>query len=232
MEACARAAEGHDGYLISPGILSADLQNVVLVDGESFPLYMERSAAESIAALAASNKLPESALSNSLPRFRAYLAQTANRPAWETYASNPANSAAPQVRQNLGDLDIILARNADGLPRVNQSDYIANFFTRYRLTSGAFKGFAFGGGMNVLGRRLMALRTGFPADYSGSYRTFSALLSYERRWRQVTGSFQLNASNLFNDENFRYTSLLATGTPQLFRISDPRALTLTATFKL
>jgi outer membrane receptor for monomeric catechols len=78
----------------------------------------------------------------------------------------------------------------------------------------------------------MALRTGFPADYSGSYRTFSALLSYERRWQKVTGSFQLNASNLFNDENFRYTSLLATGTPQLFRISDPRTLTLTATFKL
>lgn len=182
--------------------------------------------------VSANYSLPESALSNSLPRFRAYLAQTANRPAWEAYANNPANSAATQVRQNLGDIDVILARNADGLPRVNQSDYIANFFTRYRLTSGRFKGFAFGGGVNVLGRRLMALRTGFPADYSGSYRTFSALLSYERRWRQVTGSFQLNASNLFNDENFRYTSLLATGTPQLFRISDPRALTLTATFKL
>jgi hypothetical protein len=42
----------------------------------------------------------------------------------------------------------------------------------------------------------------------------------------------LNVTNLFNDENFRYTSLLATGTPQLFRISDPRTLTFTATFKL
>lgn len=182
--------------------------------------------------LSANFSLPDSVLSNSLPRYRAYLARPENRAAWEAYANNPANSAATEVGQNLRDIDVILSRNADGLPRVNQSDYVANVFTRYRLRQGTFKGLAFGGGMNVLGRRLMALRTGFPADYSGSYRTFSALLSYERRWKKITGSFQLNASNLFNDENFRYTSLLATGTPQLFRISDPRTLTLTATFKL
>ena len=109
---------------------------------------------------------------------------------------------------------------------------MVNLFTRYRITKGVFKGLAFGGGMNALGRRLMAQRTGFPPDYSGSYHTFSALASYERKWKKVTGSFQVNASNLFNDENFRYTSLLATGTPQLYRISDPRTLTFTATFKL
>lgn len=182
--------------------------------------------------VSANYSLPDSVLSNSLPRFRAYLAQAANRPAWEAYANNAANSAATQVRQNLSDIDVILASNADGLPRVNQSDYIANIFTRYRITAGGFKGFAFGGGMNMLGRRLMALRTGFAPDYSGSYRTFSALLSYDRKWKKLTGNFQLNVTNLFNDENFRYTSLLATGTPQLFRISDPRTLTFTATFKL
>lgn len=182
--------------------------------------------------VSANYSLPDSVLSNSLPRFRAYLAQAANRPAWEAYAANAANSAAPQVRQNLSDLDLILARNSDGLPRVNQADYIANLFTRYRITSGGFKGFAFGGGMNMLGRRLMALRPGFAPDYSGSYRTFSALLSYDRKWKKLSGNFQLNVTNLFNDENFRYTSLLANGTPQLFRISDPRTLTFTATFKL
>ena len=182
--------------------------------------------------MSANFSLPDSVLSNSLPRFRAYLAQPSNRPAWEAYASNSANSAAAQVRQNLSDLDLILARNADGLPRVNQADYIANLFTRYRLTKGAFRGLAFGGGVNVLGKRLMALRTGFPRDYSGSYRTFSALLSYDRKWKRLSGNFQLNAANLLNDENFRYTSLLASGTPQLFRISDPRTFTFTATFKL
>jgi outer membrane receptor protein involved in Fe transport len=182
--------------------------------------------------VSANYSLPESVLSNSLPRFRAYLAGAENRPAWETYANNPANSAAADVRRNLSDIDLVLARNADGLPRVNQSDYIANLFTRYRMTSGRLKGFAFGGGVNMLGQRLMALRTGFAPDYSGSYRTFSALLSYDRKWKKLTGNFQLNVTNLFNDENFRYTSLLATGTPQLFRISDPRTLTFTATFKL
>lgn len=77
----------------------------------------------------------------------------------------------------------------------------------------------------------MALRPNFPRDYSGSYHTFSGLLSYETKWRKVTASFQLNVSNLLDDENFRYTSLLASGTPQLFRISDPRVMTLTSTFR-
>ncbi len=135
------------------------------------------------------------------------------------------------MRQNLQDIDVILDRNADGLPRVNQSDYVANLFTRYRFTRGVVKGLAVGGGMNVVGRRLMALRPGFPRDYSGNYRTFSALLSYERKWKKTTGSLQLNVTNLTDEENFRYTSLLATGTPQLFRISDPRKMTLTATVK-
>jgi len=182
--------------------------------------------------LSANFSLPDSVLSNSLPRYRRYLAQAANRPAWEAYANNPANSAAAAVAQNLRDIDVILARNADGLPRVNQADYVANVFSRYRFAQGALRGFSFGAGVNFLGKRLMALRTGFPPDYSGSYRTFTALLGYERKWRNVTGSFQLNVTNLLNDENFRYTSLLATGTPQLFRISDPRTLTFTATFKL
>lgn len=179
--------------------------------------------------LSANFSLPESVLSNSLPRYRRYLGE--NRPAWETYAANPTNSAAEQVRQNLQDIDVILDRNADGLPRVNQTDYVANVFTRYRLTRGVLKGLAMGGGMNVVGRRLMALRPGFPRDYSGSYRTFSALVSYERKWKKTTGSLQLNVTNLTDEENFRYTSLLATGTPQLFRISDPRKMTLTATVK-
>lgn len=182
--------------------------------------------------LSANFSLPDSVLSNSLPRFRRYLAQAANRPAWEAYANNPANSAASAVTQNLRDIDVILARNADGLPRVNQADYVANVFSRYRFAQGTLRGVSFGAGVNLLGQRLMALRTGFPPDYSGSYRTFTALLGYERKWRQVTGSFQLNATNLLNDENFRYTSLLPSGTPQLFRISDPRTLSLTASFKL
>jgi iron complex outermembrane receptor protein len=216
-----------------------------LQSGLTFPIYNDTQDATATGyeldvtanltpgwSVSANYSLPESVLSNSLPRFRAYLSRPANRAAWEAYANNPANSAATQVRQNLSDIDLVLARNADGLPRINQSDYIANIFTRYRITSGSFKGFAFGGGMNMVGRRLMALRSGFAPDYSGSYRTFSGLLSYDRKWKKLSGNFQLNVTNLLNDENFRYSSLAATGVPQLFRISDPRTLTFTATFKL
>jgi putative transposase len=44
-------------YLISRGVLYADLQNVVLVDGDSVALYTDLLAAESIAAMTASNNM-------------------------------------------------------------------------------------------------------------------------------------------------------------------------------
>lgn len=179
--------------------------------------------------LSANCSLPKSVLSNSLPRYRKYLA--VNRPVWESYAANPANTGAARVQENLADIDLILARNADGLPRPNQADYLANVFTRYRATRGALAGLSIGGGVNIVGPRLMSLRIGQPNAFSGSYHTLSALMGYDRKWRRISGNFQLNVANLLDQQNFRYTSLLASGTPQLFRISDPRKLTLTVTLK-
>lgn len=173
--------------------------------------------------------LPESELSNSLPRYRGYVNE--NRAAWEAAANNPANPDAAAIRNNLATIDAELARQADGLPRADNVNFLVNIFSRYRVSTGVLKGLEFGGGANFVGRRLIALDASQNRIHSDGFSTVSALLAYSKKWRGVDWRLQLNVSNLLDDENFRYSSLLASGVPQQYRISEPRVFSLTTSAK-
>jgi outer membrane receptor for monomeric catechols len=105
------------------------------------------------------------------------------------------------------------------------------------------KGFSFGAGGNFRGKSKIGstLVSPFNYVYGESYAVISSHVGYTRRFGNVTGKFQINVSNLLDNDD-----LIATGTqdyrvggttsnpllrvPSAYRYLDPRRFTFTASF--
>lgn len=118
-----------------------------------------------------------------------------------------------------------------------ERDLTANLYTTYSFRDGWLKGFAFGGGANFRGKQVIGNANGSPFHYryANAYTLVSAHTRYDYRFGKVRARFQLNVSNLLDEENVVYTAYSVNATaggdvPNAFRYHQPRKVSLTASF--
>lgn len=159
------------------------------------------------------------------------------------------------IQNNLNTVNSTLLTGVDGFPVDGSSRYTANFFNSYRFTEGMLRGLRIGGGVQARGRfntnqvrqvygvnpanGLTQFYAPNPLDNikAEGYNLYSLMLGYEGKFRNLPWSFQLNVSNLLNEEKVIFTSAstytyvdaggITRGVqvPNLFRYLDPRKFT-------
>ena len=148
-----------------------------------------------------------------------------------------------------------LLTGVDGFPVDGSSRYTANFFNSYRFTEGKLRGVRIGGGVQARGRfntnQVRQVYGVNPANgltqfyapnaldniKTEGYNLYSLMLGYERKFRNLPWSFQLNVSNLLDENKVIFTSASTytyadaggvtkgVQVPNNFRYLDPRKFT-------
>src|SRR5690606_20786161 len=111
----------------------------------------------------------------------------------------------------------------------------------YTFHDGALEGFSIGGGTNIVGpAKVGAGATAFDYLYSDSYYLLSANLSYTMKLSDMRLKFQLNVSNLLDEDDLVTRSFAGsrvgglssnptTYVASAFRYQNPRQFVLSAT---
>lgn len=177
---------------------------------------------------------------NSLPRYRTYIAQ--NAATWQKNAGTVLTQIGGFTNATLGkstigdaqaDLNTILVSQfANGLIPLQHEEYALNGFTAYTFgkESGPWlDGLTVGGGLNYTARPIIGYNTNdptAPAYYGAANVTVSALLARQWQWGKHRIKLQLNIANLFDNENLLPTYKDNTGTYR-YNFQNPRSWSLT-----
>jgi outer membrane receptor protein involved in Fe transport len=173
------------------------------------------------------------------PGLRSYYG--ANIDAWRSgsarlTAEGNATGAA-RVNQNIGDIERTIQGFTEGRALNNTVDYTANLYSTYSFIQGALKGFAVGGGANFRGKTVVSNVNNQPFTYlyADEYYLVSAHASYSCKIGKTRARFQVNVSNLLDNDdivvrNYSFQSTLNADFVNEFRFQDPRKLTFSATF--
>jgi outer membrane receptor for ferric coprogen and ferric-rhodotorulic acid len=174
------------------------------------------------------------------------------------YAADEALTAARRtsIRNSINTINSTLLTAVDGFPVDQSPKYTANCFNSYRFSEGRLKGLRIGGGVQARGRfNTTAVRQVYgvnpangltqfyapdPLDNikAEGYNLYSLMLGYERRLGRQTWGFQLNVSNLLDEDKIIFTGTSGytysengvtkgVQVPQTFRYLDPRKFTFT-----
>jgi outer membrane receptor protein involved in Fe transport len=185
--------------------------------------------------------LPQTKLDSNYAQLRQYFAQ--HLATWQAGAADTANPNRASINTDVTNIQNDLNNAVVGTLLNSTTDYTANAYASYNFHQGRLKGFGVGGGMNLRGPSKVGARTGNAYDYlfAESYRLVSMHANYSRRIGKINARFQLNVSNLLDDETLVITGYntyrpgniaanpLLTA-PSAYRYNDPRKVTLTANF--
>ncbi len=172
--------------------------------------------------------IPTATQTNGAPFSKRLVAE--NRDRWIAAGNVIGGTVPAEIATALANLDFQFSLRQDGRPINTVRDYTANFFTRYRFSEGRLKGLSLGFGANFLGDNFVAVLNDQEV-FTGSYRIFSAMIGYDAKIADRDVRFQVNVSNLLDDENFRYMGFNAALQPTNYRVSDPREVRFSTTFK-
>lgn len=219
--------------------------------------------------LTANHSRPKQTTIEDSPGRIAYLA--ANRAEWEAGSRLAAGATVPGTNRVILDPGVIatslqnIDNSLNGLTNGTLANgtvrHSTNFYATYSFTEGALRGFGAGAGVNLRGHRKQGSRdaqlkfnTTTPTvaqtreaayDYLWvpSTEQWSAHASYTRRFGQkIRARFQLNVTNLLNDDTPQWSSYsvinanqLLNGNPRMQILSgftqfDPRKFTFTTSF--
>jgi outer membrane receptor for ferrienterochelin and colicin len=182
---------------------------------------------------------PDTQLLSDLVDTADYVA--ANRATWVSGANGldaTDPGAAARIRQNIQFIDQRLEGAAQGRPLNGSLKHTTNLFTNYFFTEGRMKGFNFGGGVNLRGARLVTNRPGdaFDLVYAKGFATFNLTAGYRTKIMDKPVRFQLNVSNLFDDQFIRterYSTYAIGGVneflPDRWAVTPPRRIQFTTT---
>lgn len=185
--------------------------------------------------------LPRTLLDSNYEQLRRYFATHVAQ--WQAGATDTTNPNRGQINTDLTNIQNDLNNAVVGTLLNNTTKYTGNTYATYTFSRGAWRGVAFGAGVNVRGPTKVGAATGSPFTYlyADSYKLFSAHLNYSRRIGRINARFQLNVSNVLDDETLVLTAYntyragnIATNplitAPSAYRYNDPRKFTLTANF--
>ncbi|HEU5081684.1 MAG TPA: TonB-dependent receptor [Opitutaceae bacterium] len=185
--------------------------------------------------------LPETKALNLRPGLNAYYNEHIAE--WKAAAADANNPAHQQIQADIDAIASDLSGAVPGVTLNNTYKYTGNIYATYTFNNGALKGFQVGAGGNFRGRSKIGNTLTSPFDYvyGDSYAVYSAHIGYSHRFGRVTNRFQLNVSNLFDEDKLIYTGTqdyrvggLSSNplirVPSAFRYIDPRRITFTTSF--
>jgi outer membrane receptor protein involved in Fe transport len=121
-------------------------------------------------------------------------------------------------------------RAALGDPR-----YSANLRTNYSFPDGLLKGFSIGGGVRWRGETITAYTAAGDALETSGFALYDLNLGYSTdvtiAGKRIPLQFQLNANNLFDDQDILPTRLYDNGSIRTFRLQEPRQIYGTITVR-
>jgi iron complex outermembrane receptor protein len=173
-----------------------------------------------------------------IDRYRPLFSANAARPAPGAGATADATVGS---RLNIIDADhLIRLIRPEGAPRLGEARYSANLRANQRFTQGRLRGFSAGAGLRWRGDTPVGYTSSDPAlrraiEVSG-FTLVDANIGYERRaqifGRRTTLSFQLNVSNLLDEDDLVPSRVFDDGSIRTYRFQAPRDwfFTVTARF--
>lgn len=185
--------------------------------------------------------LPETKAIDLRPGLQAYFAE--HLAEWQAGANDASNPQRAAIQADIDSIRSDLTGSVPGVTISNTYKYTGNIYGTYTVRDGSWKGLSLGIGANFRGESKISntLASPFEYIYSDSYFIVSGHMGYTRRFGKVTGKFQVNVSNLLDEDKliFNATQDYRAGglssnplirTPSQFRYLDPRRITFTATF--
>jgi outer membrane receptor protein involved in Fe transport len=106
---------------------------------------------------------PKTKQSNALPDTIRYFNE--NLPIWQAALSEPTTTNIAQINSDIAALRTRIQSGNEGRALNNQADYNGSIFGNYTFPDGALKRVSLGGGMTVLGRRIIGNQVTNPFDY-------------------------------------------------------------------
>ncbi len=185
--------------------------------------------------------LPETSGINLYPRLRAYYAE--NRALWEAqrdaYITAGNTTAANRMTTNLAAVVSSIDGLAPGTTTDHTPKYLGNIYGTYTFYTGPLKNWAVGLGANVRGPSKIGntRASAYEYYYADSYTLFSGHIAYQRKFGDVTARFQVNVSNILDEDDVVFMSYkdftvpgqTAVRGPHLFRYQDPRRIIFSTT---
>lgn len=183
--------------------------------------------------------LPKTEQIDGLYATRAYF--NTHVAAWRAGAAATADpTVRTRILTNIADIENRINGFEAGRALNDTVDYTANIFTNYAFKQGRLKGLTVGGGVNFRGKRVTTNYPNRPFDYiyANAYQSVTLTAGYSTKLFNRTARFQLNVSNLF-DEDFQryrgYTSYTVNGVAAFvgngYLLQAPRRITLTTTVR-
>jgi iron complex outermembrane receptor protein len=178
---------------------------------------------------------PKTKQSNALPDTIAYF--NTNLPIWEAAKNDPLTTNIPQINADIATLRARIQSGNQGRALNNQADYNGNLFGNYSFTSGALNKFTLGGGISVVGRRIIGNQATNAFDYikAPAYYTLNGTLGYTVKAYGRNLRVQLNINNLLDYNKPFYLSvrtLSGRNYRDSFYYFEPRKFLLSATIDL
>lgn len=163
---------------------------------------------------------------------------------WQAGANDLANPNHTQIASDIAAIETTLAAAAPGARLDNSLNYTGNVYGTYTFRDGRLKNFAIGAGANFRGKNKIGAAADDPFDYimQDEYVVMSAHLSYRWKYKKMPVRFQLNVTNLLDNDDIIYTDVITyrpenissnpqVTTPGEFRYLEPRKFAFTATFE-
>lgn len=186
--------------------------------------------------------LPKTKAIDIHPGLRAYFNEHINE--WQAGANDLTNLNHTQIQ---ADIDAIRSDISGAVPGVtlnNTYKYTGNVYATYTFRDGLLKNFQAGAGANLRGKSKIGNTLASPFDYlyGDSYAVVSANVGYSHRFGRVNAKFQVNVTNLFDEDKLIYVGTqdyrvggVSTNplirTPSLYRYIDPRQIVFTTTLE-
>lgn len=178
---------------------------------------------------------PKTKQSNALPDTIAYFNE--NLPVWQAALTNPLTTNVAQINSDIAALRTRIQSGNEGRALNNQADFNGSVFGNYSFTSGALNKLSLGGGVSVIGRRIIGNQATNAFDYikAPAYYTLNATLGYTVKAYGRNVRLQLNVNNLLDYDQPFYTSvrtLAGRNYRDAFYYLEPRKFLLSATIDL
>ncbi|MBL9213590.1 MAG: TonB-dependent receptor plug domain-containing protein [Opitutaceae bacterium] len=178
---------------------------------------------------------PQTKQSNALPDTIKYFNE--NLPVWQAALSEPTTTNPNQINSDIAALRTRIQSGNEGRALNNQADYNGSIFGNYTFDRGALNRFSLGGGITVLGRRIIGNQTTNAFDYikAPAYYTLSATAGYSLKIAGRNVRLQLNVNNLLDYDEPFYTNvrtLAGRNYRDAFYYLEPRKFILSATLDL
>jgi len=240
-----------------PLLTSIDYRDTEALDATGYEFEIVANPTKNLR-ISAGLALPETETVDLLPGLKNYYAQ--NIALWESAITNGTATNPTALQSEIDNLRQALANASAGTMLNGTYKYTANIYATYEFTDGALHGFSFGAGAWSRGRQKIGsadprilYATDTPTDqqrhdaafvyqYAPEYYSLSAHLAYDTKIDGRRAKFQINVSNLLDNDDplfLSYNTYREGGLPTAplvqqhgyYNVQDPRKITFTATFE-